>query len=122
MMLGAAYLNKAVRAVLGSSRSQLFPAVLWSGLLDPDGILIAMSGQSHPNTDATFGESGGIVVNVTALDLGVAGPGWTIGQVAFYDAPTGGQYVLGATLDTPYSPAVGDPLVVAVGDLQFTAY
>jgi hypothetical protein len=120
-MIGVDYEVRALRAILGSSRSGLFPPILWSGWLDGSGDLIAMTGMSHANTDATFGELTGEVVNVTDLDCGVAGTGWVIAGVGFYDAAASGSLVVSADLTSPYSPADGDPLVIPLGDLHFAA-
>lgn len=116
-MIGASYASRAAQAVLGPYRSQLIPATLWVGWLDDTGDLIAMSGTSVPQD--VFGPSGDGVANVTAIDAGVAGAGWTIHSVGLFDAPTGGDLVVSADLPAPVSPDEDDPLVFGAGGLTF---
>jgi hypothetical protein len=101
-VIGPAYRGKAARAILGSARSQLFPAVLWSGWLNTAGQLIAMTGVSHRNDDTVFGLNG-----------------WQIAALGLFDAADG-TLVASADLDTPATPAAGEPLFFAVGDLTFS--
>lgn len=117
-MIGPTWRSRAVQAVLGPSRSPLVPAILWTGWLDADGDLIAMTGLSVTHT--AFGPSGDGVANIAPIDAGVAGTGWTIHAVGLFDAASGGNLIVSADLTTPASPDEDDPLVFAAGDLTFT--
>lgn len=114
-MIGPTWRSRAVQAVLGPYRSQLVPAQLWSGWLDADGDLIAMTGL--PVAHEAFGPSGDGVANTTMIDCGVAGAGWVIAAVGLYDAATGGALVVSATVSA--TPDEGEPLVFEPGALTF---
>lgn len=118
-MIGATYQVKAVQSLLGSAHSPLIPSVLWSGWLDGAGALVAMTGLSHPNDDTVFAAVD-TVTNVTSLDLGVAGVGWSITALGFFDAAAG-VLVISADLGTPLTPTEGDPLVISPGSLTVGA-
>lgn len=117
-MIGQAYRSRAAQAVLGPSRSELIPAVLWTGWLDASGGLIAMTGLSL--THAVFGPAGNGVANTAPLDCGVAGDGWEVAALGLFDAAADGDLIASATLTDPVSPDEGDPLVFDVGALTFT--
>jgi len=118
MGIGATYRSKAAQAVLGPAHSSLIPSVLWIGLLDGTGTLIAMSGTSVTHDQFQAATDG--VENAVTIDGGAAGVGWEIHQVALYDAATGGAIVLSADLPAPAAPLEGDPLAFAAGGLTFT--
>ena len=115
-MIGPAWRSRAVQAVLGPNRSPLVPQ-LWSGWLDSDGALIAMTGL--PVAHEAFGPSDDGVANTVLVDCGVAGAGWVIAGVGLFDAETGGSLVVSAQLSAPNTPAEGDELTFAPGALKF---
>lgn len=115
-MIGALWRSRAVQAVLGPSRSALVPAVLWTGWLDSDGDLIAMTGLSVTHT--AFGPSGDGVTNTTAIDCGVAEAGWEIAALGLFDAAAG-ALIVSADLGTPVTTTDGQELTIAPGALTF---
>lgn len=115
-MIGPTWRSRAVQAVLGPSRSPLVPAVLWTGWLDADGDLIAMTGLTV--THAVFGPAGDGVANTQAVDCGVAAAGWTIAAVGLFDAADG-DLIVSATLPSPVTPDEDDALTFAPGALTF---
>ena len=115
-MIGPTWRSRAAQALLGPNRSQLVPARLWSGWLDADGNLIAMTGL--PVTHDAFGPSGDGVANTATVDCGVAGGGWSIAALGLFDAADG-DLVVSADLDAVYSPAEGESLTFAPGALTF---
>jgi len=117
-MIGPTYRSKAAQAVLGPSRSALIPSRLWLGWLDASGTLIAMSGMAVAQT--VFGPATDGVTNVSDIDAGVAGSGWTIASVGLFDASTSGALVAAADLPATASPSTGDTLVIEAGALTFT--
>jgi len=117
-MIGPAYRSRAAQAVLGPSRSELIPAVLWTGWLNAAGDVVAMTGMSL--THAVFGPAGDGVANIVPLDCGVAATGWEIAAIGLFDAAADGTLIASATLTDPVIPDEGDPLVFDVGALTFT--
>lgn len=115
--LGAAWRSRAVQALLGPSRSPLVPSLLWIGFLDGAGALVAMSGTSVTH-DVRAPTADG-VTNAVLIDAGTAGSGWTFSKVGLFDAPSGGDLMLAASLPAPQSPAEGEPLSIASGALTF---
>ncbi|MCR6649699.1 MAG: hypothetical protein NVV70_16770 [Cellulomonas sp.] len=118
MSVGTSYQAKAARAVVGPARSSLFPAILHIGWLDASGDLIAMSGRTV--AQSAFAPVTGGVANVTTIDAGVAGSGWSIKGIGLFDAATGGELVLSAQSDTTVSPTSGQSLTIPAGALVFT--
>lgn len=117
-MIGSDFRSVAVQAVLGPFHAEVIPSVLWAGWLDAAGDLVAMSGERVDH--AQFGPILDGVANTTALDLGVAGTGWTVHGVGLFADEGGTQLLVSAELDSPVSPTLGDPLVFDAGDLAFT--
>lgn len=115
-MIGPTWRSRAVQALLGPNRSQLVPAQLWSGWLDADGNLIAMTGL--PVSHDAFGPSGDGVANTTTIDCGVAGDGWAIAGLGLFDAADG-ALVVSADLDVVQTPAEGEALTFSPGALTF---
>ena len=115
-MIGPTWRSRAVQAVLGPARSQLVPAVLWTGWLDSSGGLIAMTGLTVSH-DA-FGPAGDGVANTTAVDCGVAGAGWTIAAVGLFDAADG-DLIVSAALPAPVMPDEDEALMFEPGSLTF---
>jgi len=115
-MIGPTWRSRAVQAVLGPNRSQLIPARLWTGWLDADGDLIAMTGLYV--THAVFGPSGDGVANIAPIDGGVAEAGWVIAGVGLFDAAAG-SLIVSADLASPVTTTDGQELTIAVGALTF---
>jgi len=118
-VIGEAYRSVSVQAVLGPDRSLLVPAVLWVGWLDGDGSLIAMAGTSV-SADA-WGPTDDGVANLSLIDGGLAGDGWTIAAVGLFDAAADGALVIAAELATPITPDEGTPLSIFAGSLTVNA-
>lgn len=115
-MLSSAYRQRAARAVFGSARSELIPAVLWLGWRDGDGVEVTTDRVRVDNTDAVFGPSGDGVTNVKPIDAGTAQSTALVVEIAFYDAPTGGGLVI--TAPTPATEVgVDDTLTIPVAGL-----
>ena len=68
-------------------------------------------------TQDAFGASETGVTNVETVDAGVAGTGWTVDAVGLFDAEDGDLVV--SAVVTEFTPAEGDPLFFAPGDLTF---
>lgn len=116
-MIGPEYTSTVVQAILGSERSPLFPDTLWVGILDAAGELLATP--TTPVHQTVWAPVVDGVTNGVPIDCGVAGSGWEIHAVGLFDGPDG-DLILSAALDTPRTPAQGDPLVFQVGGLTFT--
>lgn len=118
-MLSSAYRQRAARAVFGSARSEVIPAVLWLGWLNGTAE-VTTERVRVPNTDAVFGPSGDGVTNITPIDAGVATGAWTMTAVGLFDAPTGGALVITAPLPAPVSVSADDALVINATGLTLT--
>lgn len=115
-MIGPTWRSRAVQAILGPARSQLVPAVLWTGWLDASGDVIAMTGLSV--THEAFGPSGDGVANITLIDCGVADAGWEISALGLFDAAAG-ALIVSADLASPVTTTDGQELTIAPGALTF---
>lgn len=118
-MISPTYRQRAARAVFGSARSELIPAVLWLGWLN-GAVEVTTERVRVPNTDAVFGPSGDGVTNIAPIDAGVATGAWTITAVALYDAPSGGTLVIAAPLPAPVTVSADEPLTVNTSGLMLT--
>ena len=119
-MLSNAYRQKAARALFGSTRSEVMPAVLWLGWLDSTGE-VTTERVRVPNTDAVFTPSGDGVANLAPIDAGVATGAWTLTAAGLWDAATGGVLVITMPLPTPVTVSVNDLLAVPAGGLKLGA-
>lgn len=118
-MLSSAYRQRAARAVFGSARSEVIPAVLWLGWLNGTAEVTAERVRV-PNTDAVFGPSGDGVTNIAPIDAGVAETALTLTAVGLYDAKTGGNLIITAPLPNSVTVATGGALVVDTAGLALT--
>ena len=115
-MLSSAYRQRAARAVFGSARSELIPAVLWLGWLNDAGEEVTSDRVRVDNTDAVFGPSGDGVTNIKPIDAGTAQSTALVIELAFYDAPTGGTLII--TAPTPATEVgMDDTLTIPVAGL-----
>lgn len=117
-MISPAYRQRAARALFGSSRSELVPAVLWLGWTNSEGTELSTTRVRLPNTDATFGPSGDGVTNVAPIDGGSADAAWVVGGVALFTAATGGTRVISARLTSARQVAEDEPLAIDAGGLR----
>lgn len=110
-MIGPEYAVVAARALLGDTRGDEVPAVVWLALLEDETEVGARTAVA--NTDAVWGEADGGATNIAPIDCGVADDSYLIDQIALFDAETGGDLMLsGALVD----PVTGDPEPVAVAE------
>lgn len=118
-MLSPTYRQRAARAVFGSARSELIPAVLWLGWLNGT-TEVTTERVKVPNTDAVFGPSGDGVTNIVPIDAGVADVALTLTAVGLYDSKAGGTLLIAAPLPNAVTVAIGGALIVDTAGLVLT--
>ena len=117
-MIHDAYKSGATQAILGPGHGATIPDVLWGGFLDATLTLLGMTGTTVNHN--SFGATATGVDNIEIIDAGVAGAGWAPEWFGLFDGSSGAQLVLAIPI-TPFSPAAGDSMIFAVGDLVYNA-
>jgi len=115
MSVGEAWRQKVALSVLGESKSELIPDVVWLGVRTAT----AEVGE-RLEVDATTsweGEGDG-VTNTVELDVGPVGVA-TIVEAVIWDEATGGNEILVATLDEPEAISGTENVVIPIGGLLF---
>lgn len=116
-MIGPAYQQAVVRAVLGDGHAPTIPDTLLLGFVDADGQESPQPRVPIANTSAMWSVDGPAVHNATVIDVGAAVPGWpaVTRWVLFDDAD---RPVVSGDLDEPVTPVEGAPVSVPVGGLR----
>lgn len=116
-MIGETYQATFARAMFGSSRSALAPAVLWLGWISTGGGELSTTRVRIDNTDAVWGATEDGVANTVPLDGGTAGA-WIIRAAGLWDAPTDGNLILSASLPSVLTSDDGQQLAIPAGGLS----
>jgi len=115
--LGNDWKSELVQAILGPAHSAVFPDSYWSGWLDGEGDLIAMTGMFVSHDD--WGSVTDGVANIAIVEGGLC-PATTPERFALFADAGGASVVLTSAVVTfGGTPSVGDPLLAAAGDIVF---
>lgn len=117
MALDTAVKGAIIGSVVGPNHSPLMPAAFYGAWLDGSDVVLAMTGATVPH--AAFEIVGATATNTAVVDGGVC-PATVPTKFALMDTATGDTIMLPpVTVTFSETPAEGDPLSFAPGELVF---
>lgn len=115
MSVGTAWRQRVGLAILGDAKSDLFPDEMWLGFKHTGG---DVPGRVLVDAASGWVGDGGGVSNSVELDAGSVGD-FTLTGAVLWDAETGGNPILTATIDPPVAVLASESVVFPVGGLSF---
>jgi hypothetical protein len=124
-MAFTSYTDNALLGHLLGSTTYTKPSALYVALYVGDpasgGTEVSTSGSGYVREAATFTVSGGTASNTASIEYPTATSSWgTIDHIAIYDASSGGNQLVTATLSSAKTIASGDVLRIPASNLSVT--